>query len=143
MQFEVKRKMFLLLKFVNVVLVFCNYFAGVSTTVTFLEKMFLGEEGRAKIARKILLQKNMLMIRSMINILPLAFTCFIICLRNKKMSLWFWKLSHFCVKQLLLVDIQLIQEHKTIVNGLIETTEAIRQDLIQTTSNKDFYNKIF
>ena len=87
MQFEVKGKMFLLSKFVNVVLVFCNYFAGVSTRVTCLEKMFLGEEGRAKIDRKILLQKNMLMIRSMINILPLAFTCFIICLRNKKMSL--------------------------------------------------------
>lgn len=37
MQFEVKCKMFLLLKFVNVELVFCNCFAGVSTGVACFE----------------------------------------------------------------------------------------------------------
>ena len=39
---------------------------------------------RFKIPRKALLRKNMLMIQSMINILPLVFAYFIICLRNKK-----------------------------------------------------------
>ena len=39
---------------------------------------------RAKIARKILLYENMLMIQSTINIMPLVFAYFIIRLRNKK-----------------------------------------------------------
>ena len=77
--------------------------------------------GRAKIAPKILLHKNMLMIRSTINILPLVFTYVIICLRIKKMSLWFWKQSHFWLKRFILIGIQLIKECKSIVNGLIET----------------------
>ena len=39
---------------------------------------------RYKIPRKALLRKNMLMIQSTINILPLVFAYFITCLRNKK-----------------------------------------------------------
>ena len=39
---------------------------------------------RGKIGRKILLRKNTLTIRSTIKILPLVFTYFIMCLRNKK-----------------------------------------------------------
>ena len=71
----------------------------------------------------------MLMIWSTINILPLVFADFIICLRNKKMSLWFLKTSHFCVKWLVVIGIQLIKEYKSIANGLIETTKAIKLDL--------------
>ena len=43
---------------------------------------------------------------STINIWPLVFTYFIICLRNKKS--YHWKQSHFCVKRLVLIGIQLI-----------------------------------
>ena len=48
------------------------------------EFSFRGCFGRANISRKILLHKTTLVIRSTINILPLVFTYFIICLRNKK-----------------------------------------------------------
>ena len=64
---------------------------GAATNIGAREKLFRGEGGggggRANIARKNLVRKNMLMIRSTINILPLVFTYFVICLRNKKMSL--------------------------------------------------------
>ena len=50
--------------------------------------------------RKKLLYENVLRSRSTINILPRVFTYFKICVRNKKLSQWFWKQSHFCVKQL-------------------------------------------
>ena len=91
-------------------------------------KFFRG--GRAKIARKILLHKNRLMIQSKINISSLVFNYFITCLRNKKMSLWFWKQSHSCLKNLVLIGIQLIKEYKSIVNGLIKTISVIRQELL-------------
>ena len=70
---------------------------GAATNIGAREKLFRGEGGgsRANIARKNLVRKNMLMIRSTINILPLVFTYFVICLRNKKMSLWFWKQISF------------------------------------------------
>ena len=48
------------------------------------EKKLVGE---SQIAQKILLHKNMLMNRSTIIILPIVLTYFMICLRNKKMSL--------------------------------------------------------
>ena len=38
--------------------------------------------------------------------------------RNKKISLWFLKQSHFCVNRLEPSGIQLIKEYKSIVNGL-------------------------
>ena len=63
----------------------------------------------------------MLMIQSTIYILRIVFTYFIICLRNKKMSPWFWKQSHFCEKRLVLIGMQLIKEYKSNLNGLIET----------------------
>ena len=77
---------------------------------------------RPKIGQKILVHKNMIAIRSMISILLLVFTYFIICLRNKKkLSLWLWKQSHLCVKRLVLIGIQLIKEYKCNVNCLIKT----------------------
>ena len=36
------------------------------------------------------------------------------------MSLWFWNQSHFGVKRLVLIGIQLITEYSSIVNGLIK-----------------------
>ena len=38
------------------------------------------------------------------------------------------------VKRLVLIGIQLIKKYKSIINGLIKTTEAIRQDLIYTNN---------
>ena len=61
--------------------------SGVFIAIGTREEIFQG--GRVKIARKILLHKNMLMIRSIIDILSLVFTYFMICLRNKEMSLSF------------------------------------------------------
>ena len=40
--------------------------------------------------------------------------------KQKKMSLWFWKQSHFCVKRLVPNAIQLIKEYKSVVNSLIK-----------------------
>ena len=59
-------------------------------------EIFLG--GRSKIARKILLHKNMHMIRSTINILLLVFTYFIICLRDKKIVTMILKTVAFLCK---------------------------------------------
>ena len=67
-------------------------------TIGARDKFLLG--GRARIARKILLHNNMLMIRSTINILPLAFTYFIICLKNKAHY-------HYDFERLALIGIQL------------------------------------
>ena len=36
----------------------------------------------------------------------------------------------FLCKRLVFIDVQLIKEYKSIVNGLIKTIDAIRQDLI-------------
>ena len=66
----------------------------------------------SKIAWKILLHKKILNIRSTTTILSLVFIYYIICLRNKKLSLWLWRNSYFCVKRLVLMDIQLIKEFK-------------------------------
>ena len=61
-------------------------------------------------------------VRLLTFILPLVFTYFIISLRNKKkLSLWLWKQSHFCVKRLVLIGVQLIKEYRSIVNGLTKT----------------------
>ena len=84
--------------------------------------------GRGKIPQKNLFHKKIHIIWSRINILQLLFT-FFICLRDKKLSLWLWKQSHFCVKRIVLIGIQLIKEYKPIANGLIMATEAISQDL--------------
>ena len=63
----------------------------------------------------ILLHKNMDMIWSTINISLVVFTYFIICLRSKtKLSLWYGKQSHLCVKRLVLIGIQLMKKHKSI-----------------------------
>ena len=75
----------------------------------------------SKIAWKILLHKKILMIWSKTTILSLVFIYYIICLRNKKLSLWLWKHSYFCVKRLVLMDIQLIKEFKPNLNCLIKT----------------------
>ena len=71
-----------------------------------------GGGGRAKMATP-MLQFCFAIVRhkkicswSTINILPLVYTYFIICLRNKKS--YHWKQSHFCVKRLVLIGIQLI-----------------------------------
>ena len=77
--------------------------------------------GIAKIARRILLHKNMLMIRRWLTFYHL-FLPTLLCLRNKKqLSLWLWKQSHFCVKWLVLIGMQLIKVYKSIVNVLIKT----------------------
>ena len=39
----------------------------------------------------------------------------------KKSLLWFWKQSHFCVKRLVLIGEQLMNEYISNVNGLIKT----------------------
>ena len=62
----------------------------------------------------------MLMIRSTINILPLAFACSIICFRNKKNCRYDFENTYFFVKQLALTGIKLINKYKSIVNGLIK-----------------------
>ena len=85
----------------------------------------------AKVTQKNLCSKHILKIRSTINISSVVFTY------SKKLSQWFSKQSHFCVQPLALLGILLIKRNKSIVNNLIKTIEAIRQDLIQTTSNKD------
>ena len=82
------------------------------------ELFFRGRGGsgwrRVKIARKILLHKNKLMIRSTINIHNML-------KKQKNISLWFWKQSHHCVKRLVLIGIQRVKECKSIVNGSIKT----------------------
>ena len=47
------------------------------------------------------------------------------------------------LKGLVLIGVLLIKECKSIVNGLIKTIYAIRQDFKWTSSMKDPYNKIF
>ena len=39
---------------------------------------------------------------------------------HTEILLWFWRKSHFCVKQLVLIGILLIKEYKSTVNGLVE-----------------------
>ena len=88
-------------------------------------KIFSSFKGRAKIVRKFLLHKNMLMIRSTINILPLVFTYFIMCLGNKKIIIMAQKTVTFLCKtvvnyQYTTKSIQL-KKYKSIVNGLLTT----------------------
>ena len=64
---------------------------------------------RAQISRKILLNKNILMIRSAIKVLPLIFTYFIICLRDKK-NIITTTLKPFLCKTISTLGMQLIKE---------------------------------
>ena len=79
-----------------------------NTTYIGAQEKIWEREGRSKISRKILLLKNMLMIRSTINILP-HFACFIICLKYKKNYHYSFEKWHFCVKRLVLISVQLIK----------------------------------
>ena len=74
-----------------------------------------------KYPQKLLLHKNILMIWSIIKILPLVFTYFITNLRKKNIVTITLKTVTFCVKQLILINIQLIKEYRSTVNGLIKT----------------------
>ena len=73
-----------------------------------------------KYPQKLLLHKNTLMIWSIIKILPLVFTYFITNLRKKNITITL-KTVTYCVKQLILISIQLIKEYRSTVIGLIKT----------------------
>ena len=79
------------------------------------------EEAELKFPEKFCFITIKLMIRFTINILPLFYLFHNMLKKRKKLSLWFWKQPHFCVKRLGLIGIQLIKEYRSTVNGLIKT----------------------
>ena len=80
------------------------------------DKTFLGEGGgrgggEQRLPEKVFFNKNMLRIRSMINILPVAFTC---------IAMIFKSVTFLC-KTINTCWYTINQEYKAIVNGLIKT----------------------
>ena len=83
----------------------------------------------------------MLMIRTTINILPFIFTSFIICLRNLKKCYYDFEQWLFCVKRIVLIGIQLIEENKSIVNNLIKAIS--QKTLYKLRLTKILKNRFF